>query len=46
MVSRFISKQINSDLNFEIPGRLTKGQAMIRGRNAALKDKEILHKEG
>ena len=40
MVSRFISK----DSNFKSAVRLTKGQAMVRGRDAALRDREILRK--
>ena len=40
MVSRFISKDSNS----KSAVRLTKGQAMVRGRDAALKDGEILRK--
>lgn len=44
MVSRFISKQVNSDLNYKAPKRLTKCQAMMRGRNAAIRDIELLRK--
>lgn len=45
MVSRFISKGVDVDFNSQIPNRLTKGQAMVRGRNAALKDREILREK-
>lgn len=44
MVSRFISKDANNGFNFKSHARLTKGQAMVRGRDAALKDGEILRK--
>lgn len=45
MVSRFISKEVNNDLNSKNPTRLTKGQAMIRGRNAARNDSKILREK-
>ena len=44
MVSRFISKEVNSGFNSRIHTRLTKGQAMVRGRDAALKEMKILRK--
>lgn len=43
MVSRFISK-VNHDLDSKTPSHMTKGQAMLRGRNAALKDAETIRK--
>jgi len=45
MVSRFISKGVNKNLNTQTPARLNKGQAMVRGRDAALRDREVLRKK-
>ncbi|MBQ8018277.1 MAG: hypothetical protein IJ258_09275 [Methanobrevibacter sp.] len=45
MVSRFISKGLNKSLNAQTPARLNKGQAMVRGRDAALKDREVLRRK-
>ena len=44
MVFRFVSKQVNYDICSEIPKRVSKCQAMQRGRTAALKDMESICK--
>lgn len=42
MVSRFIVKDENISSNSPHSSRLNKGQAMLRGRNAAKKDAQRL----